>query len=132
MPQMDFSTFFPQVFWLISLMGFSFFYLLRGFFSYSIMILKLRGRYISSFFIFFIFTFLTMFNEFVIFIRTTVFKFSGILLRNKYFYESFNKLLNFFNNWFVLSLVKRMEYINLCYSTGWFYGKYLIETQKVS
>ena len=126
---MDFSTFFPQVFWLISLMGFSFFYLLRGFFSYSIMILKLRGRYVSSFFIFFIFTFLTMFNEFVIFIRTTVFKFSGILLRNKYFNTSFNNLLNFFNNWFTSFFSKRVEYLNTCYSTYWAYGKHLIENK---
>ena len=125
---MDFSTFFPQVFWLISLMGFSFFYLLRGFFSYSIMILKLRGRYVSSFFIFFIYTFLTMFNEFVIFIRTTVFKFSGILLRNEYFNNSFNNLLSFFNNWFVSFFSKRVEFLSTCYSTYWVYGKYLIKT----
>jgi hypothetical protein len=129
MPQMDFSTFFPQVFWLISLMGFSFFYLLRGFFSYSIMILKLRGRYVSSFFIFFIFTFLTMFNEFVIFIRTTVFKFSGILLRNEYFNKSFNNLLSFFNNWFNSFFSKRIEFLSTCYSTYWVYGKYLIKNK---
>lgn len=126
---MDFSTFFPQVFWLISLMGFSFFYLLRGFFSYSIMILKLRGRYVSSFFIFFIFTFLTMFNEFVIFIRTTVFKFSGILLRNEYFNKSFNNLLSFFNNWFNSFFSKRIEFLSTCYSTYWVYGKYLIKNK---
>jgi len=129
MPQMDFSTFFPQVFWLISLMGFSFFYLLRGFFSYSIMILKLRGRYVSSFFIFFIFTFLTMFNEFVIFIRTTVFKFSGILLRNEYFNKSFNNLLSFFNNWFNSFFSKRIEFLSTCYSTYWVYCKYLIKNK---
>ena len=110
-------------------MGFSFFYLLRGFFSYSIMILKLRGRYVSSFFIFFIFTFLTMFNEFVIFIRTTVFKFSGILLRNEYFNKSFNNLLSFFNNWFNSFFSKRIEFLSTCYSTYWVYGKYLIKNK---
>jgi len=44
MPQMDFSTFFPQVFWLILLFGFFFFFLLKNFFNLSIFILKLRGN----------------------------------------------------------------------------------------
>jgi hypothetical protein len=124
MPQMDFSTFFPQVFWLITLIGFSFFYLLRGFFSYSIMILKLRGRYISSFFIFFITFFLKMFNEFVIFIRTTVFKFSGILFRNKFFYKSFNNLLNYFQNKNSYFILKRQNYITSSFSTSFLFFTY--------
>jgi hypothetical protein len=124
MPQMDFSTFFPQVFWLITLIGFSFFYLLRGFFSYSIMILKLRGRYISSFFIFFITFFLKMFNEFVIFIRTTVFKFSGILFRNKFFYKSFNNLLNYFQNKNSYYILKRQNYITSSFSTSFLFFTY--------
>jgi len=121
---MDFSTFFPQVFWLITLIGFSFFYLLRGFFSYSIMILKLRGRYISSFFIFFITFFLKMFNEFVIFIRTTVFKFSGILFRNKFFYKSFNNLLNYFQNKNSYFILKRQNYITSSFSTSFLFFTY--------
>lgn len=121
---MDFSTFFPQVFWLITLIGFSFFYLLRGFFSYSIMILKLRGRYISSFFIFFITFFLKMFNEFVIFIRTTVFKFSGILFRNKFFYKSFNNLLNYFQNKNSYYILKRQNYITSSFSTSFLFFTY--------
>jgi|TARA_Y100000296_G_C5180058_1_gene263651 hypothetical protein len=124
MPQMDFSTFFPQVFWLITLIGFSFFYLLRGFFSYSIMILKLRGRYISSFFIFFITFFLKMFNEFVIFIRTTVFKFSGILFRNKFFYESFNNLLSYFTNKNSYYILKRQSFQSSSFSTGFLFFSY--------
>ena len=124
MPQMDFSTFFPQVFWLITLIGFSFFYLLRGFFSYSIMILKLRGRYVSSFFVFFITFFLKMFNEFVIFIRTTVFKFSGILFRNKFFYNSFSNLLNYFFNKNSFFILKRQSYQNSTFLTGFLFFNY--------
>ena len=125
---MDFSTFFPQVFWLITLIGFSFFYLLRGFFSYSIMILKLRGRYVSSFFVFFITFFLKMFNEFVIFIRTTVFKFSGILFRNKFFYKSFSDLLNYFFNKNSFFILKRQGYQNSTFLTGFLFFNYFFNS----
>jgi len=93
------------------------------------MILKLRGRYVSSFFVFFITFFLKMFNEFVIFIRTTVFKFSGILFRNKFFYNSFNNLLDYFYNKNSFFILKRQSYQNSVFATGFTFLNYFFNKQ---
>lgn len=44
-PQMDFTTYFPQVFWLTFTLGFFFIYMLKDVFSKAILLLKLKGKY---------------------------------------------------------------------------------------
>jgi hypothetical protein len=88
MPQMDFSTFFTQVFWLSIFIIFFFMYFLRGLFSYSIFLLKLKGSYFFTYFYFLKLLFLQIYYEISTSVKIIIFKFVSILT----LYEFFNKI----------------------------------------
>lgn len=84
MPQMDFSTFLTQVFWLILLISFSFIYLMQSFFSQVILLLKIKSKSFLNNFKFF-FKFLTKVQKlFYYSFKTIISKFLNILSRNNF------------------------------------------------
>ena len=111
MPQMDSSTFFPQVFWLILFISFSFFFFLKTFFSYSIRILKLKNKFILNLLYYFNVFFKSIFNIFLFLINTLFFKFIKIFSKNNLLYnwnfENFKTLKKEFNFIFLNKFVKK-------------------------
>ena len=87
MPQMDSTTFFPQVFWLIILLIFSFFFLIKTFFSFSLRVLKLKNKFIFSIFYYFNFFFKGLINGFKFLSNTFFFKYFLIFKKSNNFYN---------------------------------------------
>lgn len=109
MPQMDFSTFFPQVFWLVLLITFYFMFFLRGFFTNTITILKLKSIYF--FYCFFILkkTIFLLFTDILLFFKIINFKIAQLFFITKNFYKNFLTLISFFSSIF-LTLIQKEQF----------------------
>lgn len=110
MPQMDFTTFFPQVFWLILLSSVFFFFFFKEFFSASIFLLKMRISY-SNIYVYYIkYIFLKTYSEFLYVFKNTCYAFYYLFDWNLNIQQIFLKLYNSFCNFYKTTLQQNIYY----------------------